>query len=264
MEAKEVFFMLVRYIFRILFSVAAFVLLIFFLIPMFMGIKDIANIMGAVFCSLYLLWANNVFFFSLIKMQIKKYKVGRVILNIIYGLIILGLVYAVALSGCMINAMVKAPAENSTVIVLGCKVDGKNPSVMLTKRLESAQKYLTVNLNAKCILSGGQGSNEIISEAECMYNYLTSKGIDKNCLYIEDKSTDTDENIRFSKEIIKSNGLSSSLAIVTDGFHELRASIIAGKNGLNDVGAVSADTPFYLIPTYWVREWLAVPVEIIK
>ncbi len=52
---------------------------------------------------------------------------------------------------------------------------GKNPSLMLSKRLEAAYEYLNENKNAVCIVSGGKGSNEEISEAQCMYNYLTEK-----------------------------------------------------------------------------------------
>ena len=54
------------------------------------------------------------------------------------------------------------------------------------------------NPKLQCILSGGQGANEEISEAKCMYQYLASKGIDPHRLYQEDKSTSTRENILFS------------------------------------------------------------------
>ena len=45
------------------------------------------------------------------------------------------------------------------------------------------------------------------------------------------------------------------MTIVTDGFHELRASCIAKDVGLA-ADSVPAKTPWYLAPSYWVREWL--------
>lgn len=189
---------------------------------------------------------------------------SKIVLNIIYSLVVIGVVYGIAVSASMVTAIVKTPEPQSTVVVLGCKVNGKNPSLMLRKRLEAAYRYLEEHPDVPCIVSGGQGPNEGISEAQCMYDYLTEHGIDSSRIYMEDKSTNTDENIRFSQKIIEENKLNETLAIATDGFHELRAAIIAQKNGVETVGAIPANTPFYLLPTYWVREWFAIPVEMIK
>ena len=71
--------------------------------------------------------------------------------------------------------------------------------------------------NANAVLSGGQGSDEIMSEAQCMYNVLTESKIDSSRLYMEDKSTNTTENIRNSMKIIEDNNLNTDITIVTDG-----------------------------------------------
>lgn len=252
-------------IFRIISSILALILLILFIAPLAMhNIKDIGNIFGIVACAVYLIWVNNLFWTGRLKKKIKEHKGTKMVLNVIYALVVIGVVYGIAVSASMVTAIVKTPEPQSTVVVLGCKVDGENPSLMLSKRLEAAYDYLSKNPKVPCIVSGGQGPNEGISEAQCMYNYLTRRGIDSSRIYMEDKSTDTDENIRFSQKIIKENNLNGSLAIATDGFHELRAAIIAQKNGVETIGAVPANTPLYLLPTYWVREWFAIPVEIIK
>lgn len=254
-----------RLAFRIVTSILALILLILFIAPLAVNnIRDLGNLFGIVFCAVYLIWINNLLWVGRLKKKIKEHKVSKMILNIIYTLVIIGVVYAIAVSASMVTAIVKTPEPGSTVVVLGCKVNGESPSLMLRKRLEAAYSYLDQHKDAVCIVSGGQGPNEGISEAQCMYNYLTEHGIDKTRIYMEDKSTDTDENIRFSQKIIEQNQLSPALAVATDGFHELRASIIAQKNGVESVGSVPADTPLYLLPTYWVREWFAIPVEIIK
>ena len=69
------------------------------------------------------------------------------------------------------------------------------PDGLNKKGLVALNQYLNENPKLQCILSGGQGANEEISEAKCMYQYLVSKGIDPHRLYQEDKSTSTRENI---------------------------------------------------------------------
>lgn len=124
------------------------------------------------------------------------------------------------------------PAETQTeyIIVLGCKVNGTQPGIFLQRRLWKAQEYLEKNSNSKAILSGGKGADEDISEAQCMYNYLTQNGISKDRLIIEDSSTSTIENFRNSMEILNSKGIEiKEITVVTNDFHEYRASKFAEK-----------------------------------
>ena len=78
----------------------------------------------------------------------------------------------------MVRASKSAPKDETVMIVLGCGVNGDRPSLMLTERLDAACDYLNTHEEVVCILSGGQGKGENISEAECMYRYLTEK---RNC-----------------------------------------------------------------------------------
>lgn len=103
-----------------------------------------------------------------------------------------------------------------------------------------------------------------MSEAQAMYNCIVEAGISPDRLYIEDKAVNTGENIAFSEEIIKANGLNENKAIVTDGFHQLRAQIITKQQGLSgSVGSVNADTFPVFIPTFAVREWFALPNQVL-
>ncbi|WP_455715620.1 YdcF family protein [Anaerosporobacter sp.] len=160
----------------------------------------------------------------------------------------------------MVTAATNNAKEKSTVIVLGCKVYGERPSLMLVERLEAAYDYLVENPNSVCILSGGQGTDEDISEAECMYRYLISQGISSERLYKEEKSTSTRENLIYSKDILDSYQLNKDIAIVTNEFHEYRAGKIAESLGL-EYSAVSAKTAWWLLPTYYVRELYGILYE---
>ena len=140
------------------------------------------------------------------------------------------------------------------IIVLGAQVRPDGPSRTLRYRLEAAEKYLKENPETKCIVSGGKGENEIMSEAEAMKRYLVSAGIDEKRIIMEDRSTTTFENIKFSKEFLP-NG--ARTGIVTNDFHMYRGIYLCKKHGLKGVSPVSAySEPFYR-PNNYLREALA-------
>lgn len=156
----------------------------------------------------------------------------------------------------MIHAANKKPPEPpKAIIVLGCKVRGTVPSLMLFRRIQAAYDALQEYPDAIAIVSGGKGENENISEAECMENELVRMGISKERIIQENQSTSTSENLRFSKPILEEKGIDKNVLIVTDGYHELRAQYLAKIEQLPECYGASAYTSFYLLPTYWVREW---------
>ena len=139
------------------------------------------------------------------------------------------------------------------------------PTLILEGRISAAESYLKEHPEAKAVLTGGKGTNERISEASCMFNELVSRGISADRLYLEDRATDTVENFKYSLSIIENNGLSKNLAVVTDGFHQFRAAVIAKKQGAGEsLGCVSAGTRWEFIPTFIVREWFAFPLAVVK
>ncbi len=242
---------------RILLSIVFSTGFIIFIAPFFTGIVNAGNCFGSFICALM-----SVFFISNDKISELLYRlyghtVGKVILIATVSLLILGSVLALIVSGFMINSINKKPAPSDTVIVLGCRVKGTKPSLMLKRRLDVAYDYLCENSDALVIVSGGQGNDEQISEAECMKNYLVERGISSERIYKEDKSSSTYENFKFSKEIMEDYNLGDSLAVATDGYHQLRASMIANEMEI-ETSAISAPTSIWLVPTYWVREWFAI------
>lgn len=147
----------------------------------------------------------------------------------------------------------KPPTEGEyTVVVLGAALSGERPSRMLQKRLDVAIKYLEENPKASCIVTGGQGPDEVISEALAMSGYLEEQGIPSSRIVLEDASTTTRENLKFAQELIPST--SKGTIIVTDGFHQARAYLTAKDLGLEPLYALSASTDFFLLPGYWLRD----------
>ena len=227
-----------------------------FIAPVFTGIINIGNCAGMAVCAAL---AFISLFWGRLYPVISSNRTLRIIASVIAGLAAVLLVAAVIISVMMVSAAEsRASDENAgTVIVLGCRVKGDVPSLMLKRRIDAAYEYLEKNPGTVCIASGGQGRDELISEAECIRNVLVEKGISADRIIMEDKSTSTDENIRFSLEKMAENGISGGAVIVTNDYHQLRAKMICQKYGLES-SAVSAETSLYLLPTYWVREWFGV------
>ena len=176
------------------------------------------------------------------------------IIEIILLVICAGIIaLAVATGVSMISAASSAAEPGSTVVVLGARVYKDRVSTALKTRLDAAIKFLNENPDSMCIVSGGQGQNEPCTESSVMYDYLVARGIDPARIYTEDKSTDTEENIRFSGKIIESEGLNPVIGIATDGYHEYRAIKNAEKAGFK-ARAIPAGTVWWLAPTSIVRE----------
>lgn len=156
------------------------------------------------------------------------------------------------------------PSQSQTeyIIVLGCKINGTEPGIYLRSRLNKAKEYLDKHPESKAILSGGQGVDEDISEAQCMHNYLIQAGIDEERLIVEAASTSTFENFRNSVEILKSKGISiNEITVVTNDFHEYRASEFAKKCGLATY-SYPCQTPWIGYVPFAVREVFAVVYQI--
>ena len=102
--------------------------------------------------------------------------------------------------------------EQLTVMVFGCYVRGEEPGRTLTTRLDAALSLLKRYPNADCIVSGGQGSNEAISGAEAMRRYLVSRGIAGERITLEDRSTNTSENLEYTFAILTGSESDGSAA----------------------------------------------------
>ena len=148
-----------------------------------------------------------------------------------------------------------ADPDADYLIVLGCQVRGTVPSQMLRQRLDAALEYLSEHPDATAIVSGGMGPGEDITEAECMYAYLTAAGIDPSRITMEDQATSTIENLRYSLELMEPG---KEIAIVSSEFHLYRAGQMAQSLGL-EPHLIPASTEYPLLLTsFSLREIFAV------
>lgn len=211
-----------------------------------------------------LLLAGGMFFLAA-GLTMEKWHNRRGVRNMLWGILILTVIILTVYT-LIWNyfAFFRQPPDHldGTVVVLGCKVDGDQPSLMLRRRLEKAREYLEENPKVNCVVSGGQGENEKYTEAYVMKKYLVDHGIAPERIWEEGSSKNTAENLRFSTKVIREEGLNQQLVICTDGFHQLRAYIYAQKNGLSSY-AISGRTPFWVVPSYAVREMFAIVKAVI-
>lgn len=156
----------------------------------------------------------------------------------------------------------RAPEDLPCIIVLGAKVNVTTPSGALDQRIRAAAAYLEQNPATLCIASGGQGEDEGISEARCIYENLVALGIDPGRILLEDKSTSTVENIQNSLPLLPEG--TTDIGIVTSDFHVFRA-LASARNvaGLNYHGIPSRSTPWGYVH-YAVREFCAIVVSTLE
>ena len=114
-----------------------------------------------------------------------------------------GLMYFFAVEGLIIvSARTDRNAgEKKYIVVLGAAVLDDRPSLALIHRMEGAMKYLDANPGSTAILCGGQGNGESMTEADCMYGWLTAQGVAPDRLIKEDRSTTTMENLQNAFDI---------------------------------------------------------------
>jgi uncharacterized SAM-binding protein YcdF (DUF218 family) len=239
----------------ILILISIFFILEFWL-PTTVGIINIGNVFG-LGCSIVLLVfaAFNKRVSALLD-KIYACRAGKITLRVLGILIVLGAIYCLILSILMLHSAYRKPKSTpQAVIILGCKVRGTNPTRMLSERIKAAYNAMQEYPEMIAVVSGGKGNDEDISEAECMRRELMKKGIAESRILIEDQSTSTSENLRFSHSILEENGITGNIMIATDGYHEMRAQYLAKRENLPDCDPAPAHTTLLMFPTYWVREW---------
>lgn len=163
----------------------------------------------------------------------------------------------VIVEACIISGFSrKGPEELDYLVVLGAQMKASGPSKALQYRLDEAVRYLEENPDTQVIVSGGQGSDEHISEAQGMYDYLVEKGIDPARITKEDKSKNTFQNLTFAAEFLDETN--NSVGVVSNNFHVFRAEKIAQKAGYANVYGIAAKGEPFLQFNNMMREFFGV------
>ena len=181
------------------------------------------------------------------------------------------------------------------IIIHGAGLDGPRPTPLLAGRIDKAlELWKKQHQHGKFVVSGGQGADEIVSEAQAMRDYLLEKGVSADAILMEDKSTTTWENLRYSLAIINadratgvdatssaavassgdvtttasdastsdasgtvaSNG-DFTTAVVTSDFHVFRCAEYAHNLGIKADG-IGSHTKGWYWPTAFIREFIAI------
>ena len=212
----------------------------------------------------FLIWFVIAAFFGVLAVMSQKglWKCVPTWLKTVLGIAMLVIILVCAVTeGFIISGFSsKVPEGLDYIIVLGAQVRESGPSIVLRYRLNEAYEYLAENPDTVCIVSGGQGANEPVTEAEAMKKYLVDKGISGERLIEEDRSKNTAQNISNSYKSVSDD---SSVGIVTNNFHVFRAVHIAAKTAekqnltLKVYGLPSGSDIRYL-PNNMLREMLGV------
>ena len=164
---------------------------------------------------------------------------------------------------CNIRAARHIPTfDQDFIIILGSKIreDG-SLTPLLQARVDKAidfgnKQYEATKKKIVYVPSGGQGKDEVTAEAEAIKKYLMSKGIKENQIMIEDKSKNTIENMKFSKNKIEEVNKDAKISFSTTNYHVFRSGVIANAQGL-DCEGMGSKTKWYFYTNALIREFIA-------
>ena len=252
------------------------------------------NALGIVFSVLWLLGLIVVFWMSTINLFVfnsyEEYLMANNTLRFIRYFFAYVLAYMESMLIATVASAVMAsrhtpPYDRDYIIILGCAIRGDGSLTPLLKgRADSAmaferRQYEATGKHARFVPSGGQGSDEVISEGEAMERYLRSCGVDQEQILREDKSVNTDENMKLSAAVIARDiaaeqekahadggafsghgtepvSLSDKkIAFATTNYHVFRGYILSKRNGF-DAQGISAKTKWYFFPNAFLREFI--------
>ena len=175
-----------------------------------------------------------------------------------YGIFYASIIFLCFMFYTWIIKILPRRVDYDYVIVLGSGlINGDRVSRLLSDRIDRGIAIYNKSMSScKIIVSGGQGKDETISEAEAMKRYLIDHEIPEHDILVEDESKNTMENLTNSKEIIQSRKGRQYTAVVTSNYHIFRAMIYAKRINLPCTG-IGARTAFYYWPGAMIREYIA-------
>ena len=226
----------------------------------------LSPIMGIVILFFFvLMWiraglVTNEFFFT-------NHWVNILVMFIIYTYIIFGFAFVGFMMYSYVYLWLPKKQHYDFIIIHGAGLlDGERVTPLLKRRIDKAVQafHQSKNLHIRLIASGGQGSDEKISEAQAMYNYLVEHtDVPKEAIILEEKSTTTYENLLFSKELGEQLIDNPRFLFVTNDYHVFRTSTYARQIGMQGDG-LGCSTASYYIPSAFIREYVAMCVKMKK
>ncbi len=134
------------------------------------------------------------------------------------------------------------------VIVLGASTDLNGVSPVYRERINHGIFLYNNGYADYIILTGGKGKGNDFSDAQKAKEYALLKGIPEDAILIEEKSRITEENLKFSKEILDSYNLDTCI-IISDPLHMKRAMLMAKDYGINAYSSPTTTTMYQSFKT---------------
>jgi len=242
---KTAFFRLLPWLICILLAVAA-----YFLRFVFWGYSFSALVCCAII--------GIILFYKVTGILLPRFPKGLPILRRIFTICLcIGLLVVIVTECLIIKASFGDGKKHCDyMVVLGAKVRVTGPSASLWDRIHGAYDYLSTHPDVIAIVSGGQGDDEPMTEAQSMYEELVAMGIEPERIWIEDKATSTWENLNFALDLIeeKTGQRPDTLGVVSSEYHLFRASLFAKACGVEFVGIPAHTSRVSQMINHFMRE----------
>lgn len=182
------------------------------------------------------------------------------------ALILVGVLTFAALLGAVLRGSYDhVQGDPQIMVILGCQVKSWGPSILLQDRLDKTLDYLEEHPDMTVVVSGGQGPDEHITEAQAMYDYLVAHGVNGEQILLEEESHNTVQNLKYTRELLESEGydLTADIVVVSNGFHLTRVQMLwervwGSNDNLSTLAAPSSHVPSRL--KMYIRE----PIALVK
>jgi uncharacterized SAM-binding protein YcdF (DUF218 family) len=175
----------------------------------------------------------------------------------------LGFLFAALLGYAALYGRWTRSTRPDAIIVLGAGLLGDRVPPLLAGRLDRAidcrNRALAAGTDPVVVVSGGRGSDERISEAAAMHDYLVRAGVPDEVVLREDQSATTEQNLRNSTALLAARAPAQTVA-VTSNYHAFRTAVLARRLGL-PVQVIGARTASYFVPSAFLREFVALLVQ---
>ena len=217
------------------------------------------RIMGYSFSALVAVFLMGiVLFYNFADILQKKYpKPIKAVKRVVTVILCIGLLVCGITETLIIKASFgDADEALDYVVVLGAKVRNDGPSVPLQNRIDAAYEYLTSHPHTVAVVTGGMGTDEPMSEAQCMYDHLVARGIDPERIWMEDKATSTRENLLLSLALIeeKTGQQPERIGLISNEYHLFRAKLFADACGVEAAGIPAHTTRISQMINHFMRE----------
>ncbi len=186
--------------------------------------------------------------------------------KVLIALICVGVVAFSALLGVVLyGSYDHVRGEPQVMVILGCQVKPWGPSILLQDRLDKALDYWEGNPDITIVVSGGQGPDEHISEAQAMFDYLIENGVDETQIIQEDQSHNTIQNLTYTMQMLEEKGYDTDddMVVVSNGFHLTRVRMLWERVFGSDENLSTLAAPSSHVPSRY-KMYIREPLALVK